>query len=258
MKKRIIFGVLSFLTVSLLVSQSLVDVSKQEQQRREKLKGKSAKVVTNADLKTAKGPAVAASAAEAAKAQPQGQAEPQPEEQGAAAAPEARTEPAREEPEYSPGYATAVYPDFFLVENPELALGPPDGRYAEISGSGVLDLDIEVSNGQGDDLAIYARTPKKMLPEGERDNQLESYQDAMWLGDFRYAVLGLDSRGEWQEIGLGSGQNPDKFDLGTLESTRRIRIMFKVYSNPYNAGAKTLRLSNQDLTFGVDAVGALH
>jgi len=258
MKKRIIFGVLSFLTVSLLVSQSLVEVSKQEQERREKLKGKSAKVVTNADLKTAKGPAVAAGAAEAAKAQPQGPAEPETEG-AAAAAPEAQTEPAPEEgPEYNPGYATAVYPGFFLVENPELALGPPDGRFAEISETGVLDLDIEVNNGPGDDLAIYTRPPAKIIPAGEKDSQLASGQTSMWWGDFRYAVLGLDSQGEWQEIGLGEGNSPDKFDLGALESARRIRIMFKTYANPYNAGAKPLTLAGQEITFGVDSVGALH
>ncbi len=257
MKKRLLFGVLSFLTVSLLVSQSLVEVSKQEQERREKLKGKSAKVVTNADLKTARNPAVAVGAAQAAATQPPGPAEPVTEG-AAAAAPDARTEPAAEGPEYSVGYAASVYPDYFQVENPELALGPPDDRYAEISVSGVLDLDIDVNNGPGDDLAVYARPPANMLPEGESGNQLAAEQEAMWWGDFRYAVLGLDERGEWQNIGLGSGANPDRFDLGSLDSAKRIRIMFKVYANPYNEGAKPLRLTGRELTLGLDAVGALH
>jgi hypothetical protein len=258
MKKRLIFGVLSLLTASLLISQSVVDASKKEQECREKLKGKSVRVVTNADLKAKdKPPAVGVGAREAVKAQPQGQTE-SGQEQGAAAEAEAQPEQPQEEPEYSPSYAASVYPDWFLVENPELAVGPPDGRYAEISVTGVLDLDIEVNNGPGDDLAIYARAPAKTLPEWESGDQLDTDQAAMWWGDFRYAVLGLDTRGEWQEIGLGSGQNPDNFDIGALKSTARIRIMFKTYSNPVNQGDKPMRLAGKELTFGLDAVGALH
>lgn len=264
MKKRMIFGALFLLAASLLLAQNLVDVSKKEQERREKLKGKSVTVVTNADLKAkAKTPAVAAGGAEAAKPETEDQGET-PSEAGAAAAAapaaetEAQPESTMERLEYSPGYATSVFPEWFLVENPDLALGPPDGRFAEISSSGVLDLDINVNNGPGDDFAIYARPPVKIIPDAEKDNLLETDQDRMWWGDFRYAVLALDSRGEWQEIGMGSGANPDRFDLGALESTRRIRIMFKAISNPYNEGAKPPRLAGQDLTFGVDAVGALH
>jgi len=258
MKKGMIFGVLSLLTASLLISQSLVDASRQEQERRAKLKGKNARVVTNADLKAnAKTPAVVVGAPETAEAQPQAEVQPAAEA-GAAAGTEAQPEPQPEGAQPPLVYATSVYPDWFLVENPDLALGPPDDRYAEISETGVLDLDIEVNNGPGNDLAIYARPPAKAIPDEEKGNQLVGEQNAMWWGAFRYAVLGLDSRGEWQEIGLGSGENPDSFDLGALKSTTRIRIMFKAYANPYNNGAKPLSQGSQALTFGIDAVGALH
>ncbi len=258
MKKGMIFGILSLLMASLLISQSLVDASKQEQERRAKLKGKNAKVVTNADLKAnAKTPAVIVGAPETAEAQPQAEVQPAPAA-GAAAGTEAQPEPAPAGAQAPLAYATSVYPDFFLVDNPDLALGPPDDRYAELSETGVLDLDIEVNNGPGNDLAIYARPPAKVIPDAEKDNQLAGEQNSMWWGAFRYAVLGLDPKGEWQEIGLGSGENPDSFDLGALKSTTRIRIMFKTYSNPYNSGAKPLSQASQTLTFGVDAVGTLH
>ncbi len=259
MKKRLFFGVLFLLTASFLLSQSLAEASKKEQERREKIKEKDVKVVTNADLK-AKGqtPAVVLGPPDAAKPQPQGQEEPTPGE-GAAAEPAARPEQQQQQDgEYVARYAGSVFPDFQLVENPEKAVGAPDDLRAEISGGGVLDLEIEVNNGPGDDLVIYAKPPAKTVEGGEKENQVESYLDGMWRGDFRYAVFGLDSRGEWQDIGLGSGQAPDRFDLGALKSTGRIRIAFKGSSLPYNEGAKPMRLAGQELTIGVDAVGALH
>ena len=261
MKKRLFFWVLFLLTASFLLSQSLAEASKKEQERREKIKGKDVKVVTNADLK-AKGqtPAVVLGAPDAAEAQPQGQGNPN-QEGGAAAGtpaqPGQQPQP-RQEQEYAARYAGSISPDYLMVENPELAVGPPDDKYAEISVAGVLDFEIEVNNGPGNDLAIYARPPAKVFPAEEMGGQMETDQAAMWWGEFHYAVLGLDSRGEWLEIGLGSGQNPDEFDIGTLKSTARIRVMFKTYANPYNQGDKPQRLAGKELTFGLDAVGALH
>lgn len=258
MMKRIVFGVMFLLTASLLVPQSLTDASKQERERREKLKGKAVKVITNADLKSKpKASGGAASPQEAAKPKTEGQTEPAPEA-GEAAEAEAQQAPLGEEPtELPPGYATSADPESFLVENPGFAVGSPDGRYAEISISGVLDLDVLVNNEAGEDLAVYAKPPAKLIPKDEEEGQFDTDQTSMWWGNFGYAVLGLDSRGEWQEIGIGSGKNPDKFDLGALKSTRKIRIMFKTYSNPYNEGPKPFRASGQELTFGVDAVGAI-
>ena len=58
--KKIMTAIFSFLLlVSLLSSQSLVELAKKEKERRAKLKGKKVTVVTNADLKKhGKGPAV--------------------------------------------------------------------------------------------------------------------------------------------------------------------------------------------------------
>jgi hypothetical protein len=259
MRKILVYSLFSLMTSSLLIAQSLVDVAKQEQERREKLKGKTVKVVTNADLKaTVKKPAVGGGSAEVAKPMVQGQTGVSAQEPQAPAATESQPAETAKPPEYSPGFAEAVSPDTFLVDAPELALGPPDGRYAQVSITGFLDLDFEARNGPGDDIAIYAKPPAARVPEEEIDGQLEGLDSAMWYGDFRYAVLGLDNRGEWEAIGIGSGQNPDKFDLGNLSSIKKIRIMFKLFTNPYNLGVKPFRQGGQELVFGIDAVEALH
>jgi hypothetical protein len=259
MIKRIAIGMAALLTASLLISQSLADLSKQEKERREKLKGKSVRVITNRDLKPAsKAGAVDVAPAEAAAPSAEGQGAPAAGETGAAEA-EAAPGPPEEAPAQDlPGFATSVSSESLLVENPGLAVGPPDGRFAEISVSGVLDLEIDVNNGPGADLAVYATPPAKQIPGEESEDQLEAEQAAMWWGQFAYAVLGLDARGDWLEIGMGSGRSPDTFDLGALKSTTRILIMFKTYSNPYNQGPKPMRLSGREMTFGVDAVRALH
>jgi hypothetical protein len=254
MKRKLIFGLASLLTASLLIGQSLVDVSKQEKERREKLKGKHAKVVTNADLQAmARKPAVVTGETEASRPQAPGQESPadQTAEAPSPGAPQGQ-------PEALSPYAEEVSPDTSLVKNPDFALGAPDGRFAEISVTGTLELDFEARDGPGDDIAIYARRPDFKVPEAEKENQLEVPEAAMWWGDFRYAVLGLAGSGEWLEIGLGSGNYPDRFDLGSLSSITKIRIMFKTYGNPYNVGTNPLRLTTGELTFGVDSVEALH
>jgi hypothetical protein len=53
-KKILRILLMLLLSSSLLLSQSLVEVAKKEKERRAKLKGKSGKVVTNADLKKVK------------------------------------------------------------------------------------------------------------------------------------------------------------------------------------------------------------
>ncbi|MDH4272754.1 MAG: hypothetical protein OEW18_12355, partial [Candidatus Aminicenantes bacterium] len=134
MKKALRFIILFLLPAALLLSQSLVDVSKKEQERREKLKGKNVKVITNADLKAVKRtPAVTTPAA------PPTEAATSEQEYADARA---------EERAYDAGggspFATEVLPDTIMVENPELALGSPDGQYAEISIFGILDLEMNV------------------------------------------------------------------------------------------------------------------
>lgn len=257
MKKAALVGFVSFLLASLLAGQSLVDASKQEKERREKLKGQNARVVTNADLRPkAKDSTASARAQESVKPKtPAPSTQPAPEA-GVPAETEAQAE--RPETEAAPIYATEVSPDTSATANPDLATGPPDNRFAEISVTGSLEMAFAAHDGPGDDIAIYARRPDLKVPEAEKENQLEVPEAAMLWGDFRYAVLALDSRGEWQEIGLGSGNYPDRFDLAGLPSISRIRIMFKPYASPYNVGVNPLRQASGELTFGVDAVEALH
>jgi hypothetical protein len=258
MIKRIGLAVVFLLAASLLVSQSLSELSKQEKERREKLKGKTVRVVTNRDLKSAsKAGAGTVAPPEAAAPVPEGQGEPAAGEAGAVEG-ELPSEPAGPDTARYPGYAVTVSEESMLVEGAEAALGPQDGRFARISLNGVLDLNLDVLNGPGADLAIYATAPSRQMPEEESGDQLESDQAAMWWGDFAYAVLGLDATGEWLEIGMGSGRYPDTFDLGALKATGRVLIMFKAYTNPYNQGPKPMRLADQEVTFGIDAVRALH
>ncbi len=106
-----------------------------------------------------------------------------------------------------------------------------------------MDLDIDVNNGPGDDLAIYASAPPRWYPREEEAKGTSSKLSMTHVEEEISAtsVLGLDSRGEsGRRSALGSGQNPDKFDLGALDSTRRIRIMFRAYSQPLNQGDRPL------------------
>jgi hypothetical protein len=244
--KKFVHFIVFFVFSSLLVSQSLVDVAKKEQERREKLKGKNARVVTNADLKTVKkAPAVTippAPPAEAAAAEPEEAELPDAKE----------AERAYDEGAGSP-FATAVMPDTSLVENPEFALSPPDGRFAEIPLYGFLILEFSAKNGPGDDIAIYANRRTTSLESvllGEEDEPL-------WTDLMTYTVLGLGAGGEWEAIGRGSGVNsPEKFDLGSLASVNAIMIMFRYYNEP-QAGFKQTKDIVGDYYIGIDAVEAL-
>lgn len=257
--KKTVLAMMVLLTAGFLLGQSAAELSKQEKERREKLKGKTVKVITNADLKPRSKKASAAEPVpegEIPPAEGRAAAEPAPEE--GVVDEEPLPEPPEDGADVNTGFARSVSSESFLVENPQLALGPPDNRFAEISIGGGLDLNIEVDNGPGPDLAVYAAPPARMVPEEEKGELLETEQAAMWWGEFAYAVLGLDDEGEWQEIGFGSGRRPDRFDLGALKTTKTIRIVFKAYNNPYLEGAKPMRLAGAELTFGLDAVRALH
>jgi hypothetical protein len=247
-KMKNIFRLTAFLVLStLLVSQSLVDVAKKEKERREKLKGKTVKVVTNADLKSVRKTAAVttqtAPPAEAAAAEPEGTEMPEAQE----------AKRAYDEGQGSP-FATSVLPDTSLVENPEFALYPPDGRFAEIPLYGFLILEFSAKNGPGDDIAIHANRRTTSLESvliGEEDEPL-------WTELMTYGVLGLDAAGEWQSIGRGSGVNsPERFDLGDLPSIRTIMIIFRYYNEP-QSGFKQSKAIIGDYFIGIDAVEALH
>lgn len=250
MKKTMTFLCAFLLPLALLLSQSLVEVSKKEQERRAKLKGKNVKVVTNDDLKAVKRtPAVTVPStppAEGELAEPPGQEYPDAQ----------AVERASDEQAGSP-FATGVLADTLMVENPEFALHPPDGRYAEISIMGFLELDVAVRNGPGDDIAVYARWAGggEESPGGGE----EGIPLAPWPGGLSsYGVLVWGEGGEWEAVGRGTGEDrPETFDLGENRRVTKIRIIYKPDNNasaPYN----TYQLGMKQMTMGIDAVEALH
>jgi hypothetical protein len=252
MKKRLFLLFISFLCSALLFSQSLVEVSKKEKERREQLKGKNVKVITNADLKQmAKKPAVATPALEPAP--------PQPAQEEASVTPPETQETGPAQPEaYSPGFATAVLPDTVMVENPEAALYSQDGEYAEISLMGFLDLEFSAKNGPGDDIAIYARRAGTGEGVQIEEGLPANIDGAEVLGGLAYGVLVKGESGDWEAIGQGIGMSsPETFDLGSISSIKKIRIVFKYFDNA-NLGAKPYVLQAKEYSMGIDAVVALH
>ncbi|MBP1768488.1 MAG: hypothetical protein H6P98_2603 [Candidatus Aminicenantes bacterium] len=243
-----------FVFSSLLLSQSVVDAAKKEQERREKLKGKNAKVVTNADLKTIKrGAAVETSAATEASA-----AETEAEEYPSIQEPEGAADEG-----FGPAFASQILADTTMVENPDYALGSPDDRYAELSLYGILELGLAVRNGDGPDIVVHGRiSGLEEMAGGEEEGVPAGFLAASQPGiPPMYGVLVLDEMGVWQAIGKDTGsEGPASFDLGGIPSTKRIRIIFQYLDVPDlgTAGTKPLRTSEKEITMGVDAVEALH
>lgn len=250
MKKTLHFVSLLLLPAALLLSQSLVEVSKKEQERRAKLKGKNVKVITNEDLKTVRKTAAVTTQtpppAEGETAESPGGEYLDTQEPGAAF----------DERAGSP-FATGVLADTLMVESPEYALYPPDGRYAEISILGFLEVDIDARNGPGDDIAVYARWAGGS--EESSGGGEEGIPLAPWPGGLSsYGVLVWAESGKWEAVGRGTGENrPETFDLGENRRVTKIRIIYKPDNNasaPYN----NYQLGMRQLTMGIDAVEALH
>jgi len=247
MKKTLCLLFIVLMSTALLLSQSLVEVAKKEQERRDKLKGRSTRIITNADLKTVKRRLTMTT-----------QALPPVEPEAAELLGRELLGAREAESNYSKrgglSYATGFQPDTSLVENPELALNAPDGKFAEIALYGVLVLEFTAKNGMGEDVAIYANRKTTSLESeliGEEDEPL-------WNDLMTYAVLGLDKDGEWKAIGRGSGvSSPEKFELGILPSVDTIMIIFRYYTEP-QAGVKQIKGSVGDYYIGIDAVEALH
>jgi hypothetical protein len=259
MKKSFYFMFVSWLCVGLISAQSLVEISKKEKERRDQLKGKNVRVITNDDLKQmVKKPAVAT----AVSALPQeqnvepGTPETAQESEVYVSAP-SREATAAERGEYSAAFATGVLPDTTLVENPESALFMPDGNCAEIAVGGTLELDLNAANGTGDDIAIYARW--RGAREGQPENKEEGVPLSAWPGGMSsYGVLVMGETGEWQAIGRGSGAiSPETFDLGSLPSIKKVRIIFKPDNNP-GSFLNTDMGGPNEYIMGIDAVLALH
>jgi hypothetical protein len=266
MKKCAIAMTAILLWCSPLLSQDLVNAAKKEKERRETFKKSSITVVTNADLKKLE------------KEEGLVIISPSPPAQQSRDMTSPQTTPPRISPPrpgkanldqtdqidargYDQSFATRVLDFNGLVRDPQQALKRPDGQFAEISILGILDLEVSAKNGPGDDIAIYARRmgTQKIMPGGEEGEGISSDQLAFgyWQGLW-YGVLGMGERGEWIAIGQGSGiKSPEKFDLGSLPSIKKIRIFFKPNNNPEPA-VKYPRGQVEESSYGIDAVEALH
>lgn len=250
---------------SALLSQDLVEAAKKEKERRAQLKKRSTVVVTNATL----GKPNREEQPRTAPPEEQGQSIPdkrQPSQQIDTTGQRVlRVDRAKQPGQleargFSIGYATQVLNANELVSHPDLALEKPDGRFAEIPLLGVLDLQITASNGPGEDIAVYAvhAGASAVAPGGEEEGGIpqivaDFYEEGLW-----YGVLGMEEEGEWVAIGKGSGMtSPEKFDLGSLSSVTKIRIMFKPFSN-VDFPMKFDSTQSNDSAFRLDAVESLH
>jgi hypothetical protein len=254
-----------FACVTLLSSQSLVEIAKKEKERRAALKagGKTSIVVTNADLK--KPTKLQISAVQSQVASPQSRDQSR---QRTAPRPSPRQTPRRKSSEAIQsrdiyGYrknATKVIFSTGPVKNPKNALSSPDDQFAEISEKGVLDLEFDAKNGPGADIAIYARMEgsQEMAHGGNEEGGVPLMVAGVDLMEgYWYGVLGMNGRGDWIEIGKGRGlASPEEFDLGEISDITKIRIIFKPHNLSINA--KSYRSNIVENRFDIDAVEALH
>ena len=144
-------------------------------------------------------------------------------------------------PMISREYATQILESTQYVENAHLALDKPDGKYAEIGEFGSLDLEIDIENREGDDIAIYAK------------RQQEGHQNE----SRNYGVF-VEYQGDWEFIGFGGGIiSPETFDLGEIPSAKKIRLLFKDFTQSAWT-AKPYQQENVSYSMGIDAVKCLH
>jgi hypothetical protein len=158
-------------------------------------------------------------------------------------------------------YATEVLKSTRLVNRPELALKQPDGQYAEIEIFGILDITVNAENGNGNDIAVYAKLAgAEAVKEGgsEEAGFPQVAASLGWVEGFWYGVFAMNKQGEWIALGKGTGSNgPDEFDLSSLPSTTKIRIIFKPHNNP-DMAMKLPKSTLQKIYIGIDAVSVLH
>jgi hypothetical protein len=274
--KKLTFGFsIFFLSVVLVSSQSLVEVARKERARRAALRaqGKTSVLVTNTDLKRGYKRPKVATKPETKTTQRSARRSPTRTQRPATQRPTrestSRQQPSQQEERLrdpnsedymSRKYATKVLLASDLVKNPDYALKKPDQKYAEISFQGMLELEVDIKNGSGADVAIYSKLSgiKEITSGNEEEGGIpETYgldlHEGIW-----YGVLALNKRGEWEALGRGRGGSvSEKFDLGRITSTKRIRIIFKPLTNP-ELPAKRLRIYSRELLCSIDAVETLH
>ncbi len=251
MRKTWYLCLLFVLCTSLLSAQSLYELAQKEKKRRAQNKGKTVKVVTNADLA---GKELAPSVSVRSPQQPPGKTAASRSPGSAAVTPGSKSssprvtvagrpavqQDTRDSQGTSALYATQVLSETQNVSNPELALGRPDGQFAQVHIYGFLDLELAVTNKAGDDIVVYARRQGQGLP-----NMLKNYY-----------VYARTDRGEWEAIGSGAGvSGSQRFDLGEVRRASAIRIVFTNPRRPAQAGVD--RNEGADSRMGIDAVEAV-
>jgi len=265
--KRLAVVTFTFLFCGLLLfPQSLADVAKKEKERRANIKKKSSKVVTNTDLKRGEREETISIIRPATPPQKKAgiiriRKSPLQKDAPSQRASDLDQVDQIDQESYMKNFATQILNFNELVRNPELALKKPDGHFTEIPILGILDLEITAKNGPGADIAIYAKQTgvQDMMPGGKEEEGIPfeafvyGYSQGFW-----YGVLGMGERGDWVAIGQGIGiSSPEEFDIGSLSSIKKIRIMF----SPHNNGSlpvKFYRVQSGESFFGIDAVEALH
>jgi hypothetical protein len=263
--KKFAFTIIVFILGStLLLSQDLVKAAQKEKERRAQLKKKSALVVTNADLYNTNREKIPKTTPPKDKVQSATRTAPQKTQR---ATPSKSTSPQKRMPSqqienvdqidlsvdkvdqldqkegqgFSREYATQVLGTTEYVENPQMALDKPDGQYAHIGEFGSLDLEIDVRNREGDDVAVYAKRKR----EGHQNENRN------------YGVF-VEYRGEWEFIGFGGGiTSPETFDLGDIQSAKKIRLHFKDFTQSM-VTAKPYEQDGVTPSMGIDAVKSLH
>jgi len=244
MLKRVLSVLLVLLlSGTALYAQSLVDLARKEKARRAALKGKRGPVVTNADLGTAGTDGKAADRSRAPVSR-----KPRPPAPSDTGIPVVTSSPQNQADRRRPLggsrlYATRVL-SRFEVDRADNALKKPDGAFAEVRYYGYLDLEIELINREGDDVAVHARGPGAgVMPE------MMAY--AVFAGN---AGRGPD---DWIFIGQGNGRGgPETFDLGDLEYTDSLRIMYRMFPAEREL-SKPLRDYPRDYAMRIDAVQSL-
>ncbi len=255
-----------FLGYSLLLAQDLVEAAKKEKERRERLKKTSTIVVTNADLIKTEGDATIKITPPESQSQDVRRTAPGPQ-QTQRTTPSQPSTPQKRMPSqqinnidqidlsvdktdqldqieasgFSRDFATRIISSSETVQNPQFALDKPDGKYAELGEFGSIDLEIDIKNSSGNDIAVYAH--RKEI--------------GIQLSTMNYGVF-VEHQGEWEFIGFGGGNSsPEAFDLGDIRSTTKIRLLFKDFSQTMWT-AKPYRFSEVGYSMGIDAVKSLH
>lgn len=262
-KKPILWTLAFFLGSSLLLSQDLVEAAKKEKERRAQLKKRSTFVVMNVHLgkKSVEEMAAIRGAEEPSRKIQVTTSQTSPTPQRTSPVLKVTNQDQMEARGYPGDFATRITSASESVKNPQLILGEPDGKYADIPILGSIELEIAVKNGPGEDFAIYAHhvgTTEGSAGAGEEEGIPELTTVYDYVEGFWFGILGMEDRGDWVAIGRGTGaKSPERFDLGDLRSIKKLKIMFK----PHTSAELPFKLETWqagEFVFRIDAVESLN